>query len=418
MSLGFEEAYQPTDNETFYREYAQEWADRYFDDTTLVRTIEEEIYPFNQVYEEYEVHVDTISEFTTNTTKVEGDYLSLIYRDCSHQTYRGQKVLYEDKPYLIYQKTEPLSKISRSKIIKCNNKIKFVDKETGAIITEPVFVGFELSATNNNTTKDATVDSRRLICMIQGNEYTSEFLEEQRFMLSKKKAFKITQIGDINKDDINEDYPSMITLYIEWSPVTPNDNKDLLIADYYNSQYTLTINSADLSLAPSSIGQLSATVKLNDIIQTSIPLKWSASDSNVVKIDSLGNYQVVGLNGSISVITCSIDGNTTINDTVNVNVVTVPIVDKEIIINPSTNFEILQGTSKDITYGVYNGDVLTSDVVVVTPSGASPSNYTLTHSSDKVTVANLLRSTTKLKLTFTSGSLTSKYVDITLRGIM
>ena len=418
MSLGFEEAYQPTDNETFYREYAQEWVDRYFDDTTLVRTIEEEVYPFNQIYEEYEVHVDTISEFTTNTTKVEGDYLSLIYRDCSHQTYRGQKVLYEGKPYLIYQKTEPLSKISRSKIIKCNNKVKFVDKETGAIITEPVFVGFELSATNNNTTKDATVDSRRLICMIQGNEYTSEFLEEQRFMLSKKKAFKITQIGDVNKDDINEDYPSMITLYIEWSPVTPNDNKDLLIADYYNSQYTLTINSTDLSLAPSSIGQLSATVKLNDVVQTGIPLKWSTSDSNVITIDSLGNYQVVGINGSTALIACSIDGNDSVFDEIDVDIITIPIEDKQIVINPSANTRLLQTKSLDINYGVYNGDILTSDVVTITPSGASASNYTLTYSSGKVTVTNLLKTTTNLVLTFTSGTLDAKSITITLGGLI
>ena len=91
---------------------------------------------------------------------------------------------------------------------------------------------------------------------------------------------------------------------------------------------------------------------------------------------------------------------------------------KEIIINPSSNFDILQGISKDITYGVYDGNTLTSDVIMVTPSGANVNNYTLTYSSGKVTVKNLLKSTTKLTLTFTSGTLTSKTVNITLRGIM
>jgi len=210
----------------------------------------------------------------------------------------------------------------------------------------------------------------------------------------------------------------MITLYIEWSPVSANDSKDLLIADYYDSLYTLSINSTNLSLSPSSIGQLTSTVKLNDVIQSNIPLKWSTSNSSVVKIDSLGNYQVVGLDGTMAAITCSIDGNETIFDTISLDVVTTPIVDKQIVINPTSVSRLLQGKSVDINYGVYDGDTLTSDVIVVTPSGANSTNYNLTYSSGKVTVTNLLKTTTPLVLTFTSGSLTSKTISITLGGIM
>ena len=36
------------DNEDYYRTYAQEWMNKYFYDTTLVRTIKEEKYPFNK----------------------------------------------------------------------------------------------------------------------------------------------------------------------------------------------------------------------------------------------------------------------------------------------------------------------------------------------------------------------------------
>ena len=36
------------DNEEYYRKYAQEWVDKYFYDSTLVRTIKEEKYPFNK----------------------------------------------------------------------------------------------------------------------------------------------------------------------------------------------------------------------------------------------------------------------------------------------------------------------------------------------------------------------------------
>ena len=38
------------DNEDYYRTYAQEWMNKYFYDSILVRTIKEEKYPFNKEY--------------------------------------------------------------------------------------------------------------------------------------------------------------------------------------------------------------------------------------------------------------------------------------------------------------------------------------------------------------------------------
>ena len=39
------------DLEGYYRTYAQEWIDKSFADTTLVRTVKEEKYPFNKEVE-------------------------------------------------------------------------------------------------------------------------------------------------------------------------------------------------------------------------------------------------------------------------------------------------------------------------------------------------------------------------------
>ena len=154
------------DNEEYYRKYAQEWVDKYFYDSTLVRTIKEERYPFNKEYVDYEVHMDTVSDVTVNTNKVIGNYLSLIFKDCSHKTYRGQKFIYEDEPYLCYDITKDLSRIAKTQIIKCNNKIRWINS-SGNIIEEPCFIGWEVTSTNNNITKDSTLEQRRLICLIQ-----------------------------------------------------------------------------------------------------------------------------------------------------------------------------------------------------------------------------------------------------------
>ena len=81
-------------------------------------------------------------------------------------------------------------------IIKCNNKIRWINS-SGNIIEEPCFIGWEMSSTNNGVTKDVTIEQRRLVCLIQGNSNTNEIISNQRFLLSKTSAFKVTQVFEI-----------------------------------------------------------------------------------------------------------------------------------------------------------------------------------------------------------------------------
>ena len=403
------------DNEEYYRKYAQEWVNEYFYDSTLVRTVKEEKYPFNKEYVDYEVHMDAVSEVTVNTNKVIGNYLALIFKDCAHKTYRGQKFIYEDEPYLCYDITKDLSRVAKTQIIKCNNKIRWMNS-SGNIIEEPCFVGFEMSATNNNTTKDAIVSQGRLVCLIQGNSNTNEIVDDQRFLLSKTSAFKVTRVFKEDLDNISDEYANMFKMYIEWDSVLNTDNKDLLLADYYTSIYTLQIDQSDLSLSPSSTGQLTATTTLNGSV-TTVPLTWASSNTNVVKIATDGSYEVVGLSGTTCTITCTITGNEQVTDSITINVASTPSTDKVLIITPNAVDSIKVNSTKSIYFGVYLNGVLQADVVTVTPSGASSTCYTITNVSGGIDVKCLKISSTPLTLTFTSGTLT-KTMTINLVGLL
>ena len=403
------------DNEDYYRTYAQEWMNKYFYDTTLVRTIKEEQYPFNKEYVDYEVHVDSVSDVTVNTNKVIGNYLALIFKDCSHQTYRGQKFLYNDEPYLCYDITKDLSRVAKTQIIKCNNKIRWINS-SGNIIEEPCFIGFEMSATNNNITKDVTVEQRRLVCLIQGNNNTNEITSNQRFLLSKTSAFRVTQVFKENLDKLTDEYANMFMLYIEWCSVVSADNKDLLLADYYTSNYTLQIDQSDLSLQPLSSGQLTANVTLNGN-PTTVPLTWSSSNPLVATIDANGNYNIVGASGTSCTITCTVQGNTNVTDSINISVASVPVSNKVLTIMPSVVESIKVNTSKQIYYGVYINDVKQSDVVTITYTGATSDCYSVVNITDGIEIRCLKTSPTLLNVTFTSGSLT-KTLQIKLSGLL
>ena len=403
------------DLEGYYRTYAQEWIDKSFADTTLVRTVKEEKYPFNKEFVEYQVHMDTVSDVTVNTNKVIGNYLSLLFKDCDHKTYRGQKFLYEEEPYLCYDVTKDLSRVAKTQIIKCNNKIRWINS-SGATIEEPCFIGWEVTATNNNVTKDSTVEQRRLICLIQGNANTNEIISNQRFLLSKTSAFKVTQVFKENLDKITDEYANIFTMYIEWSSVINADNKDLLLADYYTSNYTLQINQSDLSLVPSSTGQLTATTMFNGS-PTTVPLTWTSSNPLVATIDKSGNYTLVGLSGTTCTITCTVQGNTTVSDSISINVASVPSGDKALIITPNTLDSIKINSTKSIYFGVYLNGVLQADVVTVTPSGASSTCYAISNISGGIDVKCVKVSSAPLTLTFTSGTLT-KTLTISLVGLL
>lgn len=403
------------DNENYYRTYAQEWVNKYFYDSTLVRTVSEEKYPFNKEYVDYEVHVDSVSDVTVNTNKVIGNYLSLIFKDCDHKSYRGQKYLYNDEPYLCYDTPKELSRIAKAQIIKCNNKIRWINS-SGTIVEEPCFIGWEMSATNNGITKDVTIEQRRLVCLIQGNTNTNEIVSNQRFLLSKSSAFRVTQVFKENLDKITDEYSNMFTMYIEWSSVISADNKDLLLADYYTSNYTLQIDQSDLSLQPNTSGQLTAQVTLNGN-PTTVPLTWTSSNSKVATIDQNGNYNIVGASGTSCTITCTIQGNTNVADSINISVASVPTVDKVLTVMPSVVESIKVNTSKQIYYGVYINDVKQSDVVTIAYTGATSDCYSVVNITDGIEIRCLKTSPTLLNVTFTSGSLT-KTLQIKLSGLL
>lgn len=403
------------DNESYYRKYAQEWINKYFYDTTLVRDIKEEIYPFSNNYKDYEVHIDSVSDVTINTNKAIGSYLSLIFKDCEHKTYRGQKYIYNDEPYLCYDTTKPLSRIAKTQIIKCNNKLRWID-DNGAIIQEPCFIGWEVSATNSNITKDSTIEQRRLICLIQGNENTDKIKTNQRFLLSKDNALKVTQIFKENLDNINDSYSNMFTLYIEWSTVSSKDNKELLLADYYITNYKVEINQTNLELLNGDIGTLSATTYLNDKIEP-LNVVWVSSNPNVIKVSTSGEYEVIGNIGDTCTVQVKLQDNEQISDSIDITIVENQSVEKVLKLNPSEINSIKMNTSNTINYGVYINETLQSDMINISYSGANSNCYTITDTNNMLTIKCLKSSSIPLTITFVSGALT-KAITIKLVGLL
>lgn len=414
-------AQKPSD---FYHDLIQASVNSQWENTTLLETIKEEQYPFNEEYEEHEVWIDTVSDVSVNTLKVIGNYINVTFKDIDHpRNYRGQKYIWREKDrdydsvYLCYDMIANVMGVADTKLIKCNNSIKVIDKENGNIHEEPIFVGWEITSTNNQQNKKGIIENRRLVCLMQKNKYTKDIAENDRFMTSNNKAFKVTQIDDTNEENYAMDFCTLYTLFIEWTPILEDrDNLQLGIADYYTNQYSIEINQEDfIKQIIGFKGQLTATIKKNEEKVIDIPIVWKSEDENIVTIDSEGNYELIGNVDDKTLITCYIEGNETVSDNITIEIVDTLLPIKTLEIYPNIK-ELKQNFEQEFICSVYeNGDKQTDSVSCV-PNWVDDHYYTLEQTTNGWKIKNVHSCPNKLELTFASGDLIET-MEIKLGGL-
>lgn len=401
----------------YHHDYLQATIDTFFRDNTQIRVVKEQSYPFTDTYTEYEAYVDSVADATVAYQKEQTDFIEIMFKDIDHTpNVRGQKYLYAPdeenyQTYLCYSRINQLTQTADFKCVRCNNYIKWINS-SGQIVQEPIYLGYELSSTNNQTNNDGTVPQRRLIVYMQGNDNTKEIILNQRFMLSHKRVFKVTEINDYAMADTNTGDVTMIGMYIEWSALLPSDNTELNICSYGDANYSMSVSPSSLNLANGSTGVLTGTVTYNSNTIT-MPLTWLSSDTNVVTIDSNGNYKIVGSTGDTAVITCTASS-INLSTTVSVTVVATPIVVDKISITPTIT-SLTQYSSQAFTCTTTNGEIVLCSAAY---SGSNNSDYTLTSTSSGYTLINNSGIGTTLTLTFTSGSLTPVVMAISLVGLL
>lgn len=395
--------------------------DNAWQDTTQLRTIKEQVYPFSDKYTEYNVWVSTVSDISVNTDKTISNFIYVLFQDCTHTlNHRGQKYLYKldgtnESTFLCYDKMNELSQVADTKLVMCNNRIK-AKKSDGSIWEEPCYIGWELSSTRAQISKEGTIPNARLVCMCQYNDNTKDITINQRFILSHKMAFAVEQLDNFNLENTNDDAPTLLTMYIKWDSLLPTDDLDNNLADSGINVYSIEINQDTIEQKKNYSGKLTSTVKLNGEVVSDIPLGWSTSDSSIVTVDSSGNYQLVGESGSSAVITCYMTNNTDVKDTINVSIVSDYLGEKVIQVSPVI-FALKEQRSQEFVCGVYiNGDKQT-DEVVCTPNWTG-TNYTLTETIDGYKLTNNNISSNPLVLTFTSGSCEPVTMTIKLMGLL
>ena len=394
-----------------------------WDDTTQIKHIKEQVYPFRDEYVDYEVWVDTVSDILVNTSKDISDFISILFKDNKREpNHRGQKYLYDPnddgsyQTYLCYDTISPLEQTASSKLVRCNNYLKWID-ETGTIRKEQCFIGYELSAYNNQVSKEGTVESRHLVCMIQGNEHTLKFKTNQRFIIGHKSAFRITQVNSYMMEDINTEDTPLLEMFIQWDSLLPSDDLENNIADIHNDTYTIEINSNDIKAVRGYSDTLTASVTLNgEIIDAD--LEWSSDNESVVKVTKDGKFTVVGEVNQTANIICNLGlSYTPIQSQISVTVVEDEQSNYVIKVTPMIA-DITELSTETLVGTVYKDGDKTDAVVTCTPSWVDNEYYTLTEVDiNTFEIFNAKHNKKKLELTFSAENCEDVVLPIKLKTL-
>lgn len=240
-------------------------------------------------------------------------------------------------------------------IRRCNNVLKMIDPQNGAVFSIPCVVDYDMAASTVKVTKYILTPNNHAVIIVQGNKDTLRlFKANTRFMLSGR-PFKL--YGYQNAVEYDDDSPATL-LYLDLylDEFRDGDNLETGVAENGIYNYSISINSQDLVLLNESQGKLSANVLLNDV-EVKRNISWYSDNCEVVEIDNEGNYIVHGEIDDSANIIAVLEGNCDVSDSINIKVGSVSeIID--IVLEP--DFSIIK-QYESINFKVeayYNGEIL------------------------------------------------------------
>lgn len=345
-----------------YRDLQQEFINMQWDNTTALHMVKEEEDIGSKNYNDLEVWlVPTVADTSTGLKDVR-DFNKLIFKDINHRVKRGLMYQFDDCYWIVHSYSEYDGVVQDCGIRRCNNALRIIDPLNGAVFSIPCVVDYDMAASTVKVTKYILTPNNHAVVMVQGNEDTLRlFKTNTRYLLSGR-PFKLYGYQNAVEYDINNPYSTLLYLDLYLDEFRDGDNLEegVAINNVYN--YSLSIDSNDLTLTPNSSGNLSATVLLNGK-EVDRNVVWESSNNKIVSIDKNGYYILKGELDQSAVIKATLEGNENVLDYITITIGTLEN-SIDVLLNPS--FDKIRQYST-INFNVetyYNGNLITDNLVV------------------------------------------------------
>lgn len=406
-----------------YKSDVQETLRNYFYESVDWFTIQEETSLGSGQYQNVDVRVNNVVNPTTGDN-VEDDFKKIIFPDLEHSVNLGRMYLF-DSNYWITVNVDKIKTLAQTILIRrCNNVLRWIDEQTGALYQEPCSIGYLIKENRDYSTAGSAlvVPSGMVDCFFQINSKTNKIKPNQRFLFGNPSnwvAYRVEGggINNFNNQQTLDNNSAGLGRYSLSVDFANQSTDDLVngIANVYDNVYTLTLDKSNVSGSAGQTIQLNATVTLNGLSVTR-NVTWTTSNSLVATVSSTGLVTIVD-DGSCT-ITCSLENNSAVNDTCAVSGVLTPVDTYQILFVPSTNYVLEKEESTWFAY-LYKNNIQQADAITFSldPNSVPSGNYTYSVlGSNSFKINNIERFLTDtLDVTATSG-IYSNVIQIKLRG--
>lgn len=306
------------DPNNLYRDLNQAFIDEQWDNTTARYTILQQKIDVNKKFINSYESIETWLNYVVGqgTSMRNGhDFVQLTFKDLNHLTVRGCYYQFENNYWITTFDDEHDSIVKTVVVRRCNNILKIVDPENGAVFTIPCAVDYDMAIPSNQVSRYVITPNNHATVIVQGNDDTIRLFKTNTRYILGGRPFKLYAY----QNAIYNDYTSTAStlLYLDLYLDEIHDKDDLVNGVAYNGDYNykVKINSKPMTLPNGGTGTVTADVTLNGV-EVNRTVVWSTSNAEVLTIDQNGKYVVIGADGQTADIIATLSGNEDIKDSV------------------------------------------------------------------------------------------------------
>ena len=242
--------------------------------------------------------------------------------------------------------------------------MRIIDPENGSVFSIPCVIDYDMTSPSQQVSSYIITPNNHATVMVQGNADTLRLFKLNTRYIFGGRPFKLLAYQNALIDESIASTPTLLYLDLYLDELHANDDIANQLADNGEYQYTIEIDSTDMELTNGATGVLTASIALNGE-EVNREVIWSSNDSNIVTIDSQGNYLIVGTEGQSCTITATLQGNTSVTASIKIAVVSTELLQAKIVLDPSFT-KIRQHETADFVVKASYGSQLyvPSDVVV------------------------------------------------------
>ena len=317
-----------------YRDAQQAFINQQWDNTSAMIVVEEQDYFGAKTFHKIEAWINKTIGVTTTFMKNGEDFRQLLFRDIDKKLERGLLYKFEDNYWLADFVNPSQGLAADVSVRRCNNWLRIIDPENGAIYTEPCVVDYDMTSPSIQVSSYLITPNNHAIVIVQANDDTRRlFKYNTRYMLGGR-PFKLYSYQNALLKNIDMPVPTVLYLDLYLDELHAEDSIENQLADNGRYDYAIKIQSSN-SLQENSTGQFDVDIVLNGVETSGKQIVWASSDCNVISVNKQGKYEVKGAVGNTAEITAMLYGNPDVVDTISIEIVAEQQISPVVYINPA-----------------------------------------------------------------------------------